>query len=85
MSTRTPEAAGTRPRAPLNPHQATQELILLPPAAMDRSKRAVDHRPLAEAGVVGNRGRPALVVQQVEAVVAAGAVADEAERATEVS
>lgn len=71
MSTRTPEAAGIRPRGPLtrDPLQRTQELTLLPPAAMEHRKGAAGHRRLAEAEaeMVGNPDRLALVVRRAAA------------------
>jgi len=77
MSTRTREVAGIRPRALLG--QPPTPLLL---AVMDRRSGPAD-RPLAEAGVVGNHGRPVHVVRRVAAVVAAGAVADEADGAAQ--
>src|SRR6266581_4493825 len=69
--TRTPGVAGTKPRELLNPPQATREPTLLLLAAMEDRKGLAGHRHMAEAAVVGNHGRRALVVRQA-AVVAAG-------------
>jgi hypothetical protein len=74
MFTRTPGAAGTKPRELQNLHQAIrvlQQLILPLRAATVDNKKAVGRLPGAEEAVgAGNRDNLALEVQQV----AAGAV-----------
>jgi len=81
MSTRTPGAVGTKPRAPAITPQATRGPTLLLLAAMEGRKRAAVHPLLAEAEAeaVGNPGRRVPVVRQAAAAVAAGEVAGEAD------
>ena len=75
MYARTPGAVGIRHRGPLTRDllQATQEPTLLLRAAMEGRKRAAGHRCLAaEAEVVGNPDRRALVVRRAAVAVVAG-------------
>jgi hypothetical protein len=82
MSTRTREAVGTRHRVLLNPPQAIPAQTRLQLKAMEHSQGVLSRRHLAEAEevVVGNPGRPALVVRRAAVAAAAGAVAGKAPR-----
>src|SRR5271157_881681 len=65
-STRTRGAAGIKPRALLITPPTIRVPTLLPLAAMEAKRRAVDHRPLVEA--VGIRGRRVAGARQAAVV-----------------
>src|SRR6516225_3105680 len=74
--TRTPGAAGSRPRGNRTIPARAATLILVPRLLRggDRKRRAADRPPLAEAPTVGNPGQRVLEVRIAAVVAEAGAV-----------